>query len=156
MKRPKTRPARPAHDADPAAPAMPDDPQVTFALLDGAGILTGYGAGPRSLAGALKIEVPDGCDLVPERYRYDADLKRFEPLRPFDDVPEDDPPTLRAIWAGFVSLALAGHDFPDETTAWLTGFGRRIDSDNDDLARNPAWRAFCERVAAARDGSPGA
>jgi len=116
---------------------------VNFALLDDEGILIGYESAERGTTSHSRIEVPDLCDLLPFKYRWNMDERRFDPLRTFDEVPEDEPHTLKAIWLGFVSLAATGHKFPEDTEKWMVKFGQSIDGD---LGRNPDFLSMMNSI----------
>jgi len=127
----------------------PPAPAVNYAVLEaGTMVLTGFETGAAGKAGKLRIEVPAECDLTPGKFKWNAEAARFDPLQVFDAVPEDSPHTLHAIWAGFLSLSLAGHGFPPETETWLFDYGRSIDGD---LGQNELWRDYLEARRARRE-----
>lgn len=115
---------------------QPQPETHTYAILDRFGVLKGYKRATVAQADAENtgqmpglVCVPDECDLTIGRYRFDAHHGRFDPLPPADPMKPDLPTdTLRAIWKGFMSLHEAGHEFPEETRAWLAAFGRTIDA----------------------------
>lgn len=107
--------------------------RVTLARLDESGLLTGFETrkvGPNWIGESGAVIVPDDCDLKPGRYRWLASAGRFEPLPPNEPVVNQmpEPPALRAIWKGFLSLQKAGHSFPPETEAWIAAYGKTIDA----------------------------
>lgn len=101
----------------------------TLALLDAAGVLTGFCAVPDEewITDSGQVAVPDDCDL--ERGRYAWDGQAFHPIAPRDPV-SDQPPVaaLRAIWLGFKAVAEAGVTLPPDTLAWMDQFGRTLDA----------------------------
>lgn len=107
--------------------------KVTVALLDETGLLAGYdrrSVGPDWIGEEGCIHVPDGCDLAPGKYRWNAAGGRFDPLPPNEPPASEmlEPSSLRAIWLGFKALQEGGQAFPAETAAWIEAYGKTMDA----------------------------
>lgn len=106
--------------------------RVTVALLDETGLLTGFDTRDVEsdwIGAAGVVLVPDGCDLAPGKYRWNAAAGRFEPLPP--NEPGQGPPpaaAMRAIWKGFRALDEQGIALPDETRRWIAAYGKTLDA----------------------------
>lgn len=112
--------------------AKPKSRRVTVALLDDTGLLTGYDIRtvPAELIGAPGcVRVPEGCDLAPGKYRWNAVAGRFDPLPPNEPGQGPPPPdATRAIWAGLRAMQQQGMEFPAETRAWIKAYGETLDA----------------------------
>ena len=106
---------------------MEDKELVNLAILDEERLLIGYEFGEASTANARRIIVPKDCDLVPELYRWNKEVERFDPILPIDVIPEDHPDALYAIAAGFSYLINQGIELPKATLEWLSYYRTTID-----------------------------
>ena len=99
------------------------------ALLDDSGMLKGFRvvSKPKAVQTAAQVPVPDDCDLVPGRYRWDADRGAFLPTGKATAAaaPTD---ALRAIWLGFRALKEQGIVLPEETLAWMASYAKTFDA----------------------------
>lgn len=82
----------------PAPPELP--PTVTVAELDASGIYWGVQTIERVALTPEHVEVPASCDLTPGAYRWNSEMKRFDPL----------PRSQRITQPGNVSLEEAVHE----------------------------------------------
>jgi hypothetical protein len=94
-----------------------------YAVLNQAGVLTGFSEFDKSSG----IEVPDDCDLVPGRYKWDQGLGAFIPLATGQDRVLDEPDAMRAIYLGFCAIR-DGQQLPKETLAWLDWYKQSFDN----------------------------
>ena len=102
-----------------AAPA----PKKNVAILDKAGILTGY---KEVSEGAEGVEVPDK-DLEIGRYQWDGET--FLPIAKKDPKKDMNAGALRAIYLGLDAIRAAGVvDLPAETVAWLEWYSTTNDA----------------------------
>jgi hypothetical protein len=99
-----------------------------IALLDQAGVLTGYeeveaGEVPGRVG---RIPVPDGCDLVPGKYRWDG--KSFIPINQNkQDAAAADPDAMRAIAHALMAIR-DGEPLPPDTLQWLHFYQTSFDN----------------------------
>lgn len=101
-------------------------PRKTYAMLGRDGLLTEYRTLTRPPAGQ-HVQVPDGCDLAPRRYRWAGET--FVPVVGIDGAPlANDPTDLHCIALGFASLHNAGVDLHPETVEWLRRYARTVDN----------------------------
>lgn len=105
---------------------------TTVARLDANGVLAGYERGlPADYAPqAGEVVVPDDCDLLPGKYRWDAERGAFLPLpRPGSADAVKDVNVLRAIFRGFQALETRfPGTLPSETKEWLNQFACSVDN----------------------------
>jgi hypothetical protein len=77
-----------------------------------------------------QMVLPD-CDLVPGRYRWDADRRAFMPIslgQPSSLIDSEHNAT-RAIWKGLKAIQRSGIiAFDRETVDWLEWYGKTIDA----------------------------
>jgi hypothetical protein len=67
------------------------------ALLNKDHVLEGFEVVDTHAAdGEFRIAVPDDCDLIPQKYRWRHDLKRFVPVDDPDEVHKHDAAIYRA------------------------------------------------------------
>lgn len=86
------------------------------ALLAQDGTLTGFAA-PTGAPG--EVLVPDNCDLMPKKYRWDG--KAFWPIRPDPHAVLQQHDTLVAVARGFAAVRDSGAvTLPEQTLAWLS------------------------------------
>lgn len=110
-----------------AAPQDAAPAKITVALLDEGGVYQGVAEIDAADLKDGDVHLPNGCDLQPGRYRWDAVGKTFVPLRngPADKVREPD--ALLAIAAGLDACRSQGIKLPPVTLAWLDWYSKTWD-----------------------------
>lgn len=97
----------------------------TFALVDASGVLTGFTHQHQAeQSDGIGIPVPADCDLVPGRYRWNAERTRFDPI----NLPPDGDRTGETIAIALALRALAtafSVQLPAASEAWVAATERR-------------------------------
>lgn len=102
-------------------PAVPVVPYK--AIIDRFGILMRY-----ERTNDEGIPVPEDCDLVPGKYRWDGE--RFIPImQAFGKQTIDNPSTVAAIAEGFIAIR-DRKPLPISTLEWLAAYERSFDAAN--------------------------
>lgn len=101
---------------------------VQIALLDADNVYLGMDEiEEKDLDPDLHVALPGGCDLPPNRYRWDGAQKTFVPIKGDAVKTVETTDTLAAIALGFAALAEQGAVLPAETERWMKFHFKSID-----------------------------
>lgn len=89
--------------------------KIKYAILDEAGVLISYKK-MKPKKGKLFIEVPENCDLEPEKYRWSNEEKSFIINKDLTNSMDPFAPIAMALLTIRDSRLI---DFPDEVLLWM-------------------------------------
>jgi hypothetical protein len=88
-----------------------------IAILDSNGVYHGIEEIHPDNMQSHHVELPDGCDLPPGKYRWDGST--FRPITDPERIKISNPDAFNAIAIGFIALHQQGIKLPEETEEWL-------------------------------------
>ncbi len=101
--------------------------KVIVAKLDARDVFIGTEELEKAKVTPMHVVLPDGCDLPPNKYRWDRGRKSFVPIAKGKEINEQSPLALNAIAAGFIALHLQGATLPSRTLDWLDYYIGTVD-----------------------------